>query len=163
MIISMIVAMGSNRQIGKDNQLLWHIPEDLKNFKKLTIGKTIVMGRKTYESIGRPLPNRENIVLSRQEIPLGDVKILRSVEEVISYAESAQIPELVICGGENIYAQFLPRIQRFYLSKVMWNGEADAFCPQINLDQYSLTYSSKHPQINAQIPAWEFEQWDLNS
>jgi dihydrofolate reductase len=135
MIISMIVAMGPLGEIGLNNKLLWHIPEDLKSFKKITTGKTIVMGRKTFESIGRALPNRKNIVLTRDlHFLANDVEVihdpLMAFDMALEYNESDE-SELIIIGGAEIYNLYLPYAQKIYLTKVDYDGPADAFFPKI--------------------------------
>lgn len=122
-MVTIIVAMGLNREIGRDNKLLWHLPSDLKRFKALTIGKTVVMGRKTFESIGKALPNRENIILSRNKIK--GYKVLHSVKEVLS------LGDIVVIGGEEIYKQFLPFTDVIELTTVFQSFEdADTHFPQ---------------------------------
>jgi dihydrofolate reductase len=134
MIISMVVAHGLKNQIGYKNKLLWHIPEDLKKFKKITLGHTMVMGRKTFDSIGRVLPGRETWILSgdkRLQIP--GTHIFHSKEEILKQACEKKIPELFIVGGEMIYKLFLPETKRIYLTTVDYAGEADAYFPELDL------------------------------
>src|SRR3989338_139592 len=114
-IISIIAAMDRNRVIGKDNALPWNIPEDLKNFKALTSGKSVIMGRKTFESLGRPLPKRQNIVVSRGMPPIEGVIVCSSLDEAFQAAASE---EVFVIGGASIYAQALPYADRMYLSYV---------------------------------------------
>jgi dihydrofolate reductase len=130
--ISLISAIArSNRAIGKDNALLWHIPEDFKHFKELTSGHAIVMGENTYRSIGRPLPNRTNIVLSQTPdfAPEGIV-VVRSIEEAIERAKKVKQEEIFIIGGASIYRQFIPLADRLYLTLVEGEYEADTFFPE---------------------------------
>lgn len=128
MIISMVAAMAANRVIGKDNQMPWHLPADLKHFKAVTLGKPVVMGRKTFESIGRVLPGRRNIVVSRQT-----VTDPRGAEWVTSLAQAFELlhgqPEVMVIGGAEIYRQCLPLAQRLYLTEVTLETEGDAFFP----------------------------------
>lgn len=128
MIISMIAAMANNRVIGKDNQMPWHLPADLKHFKRLTLGKPVVMGRKTFESIGKPLPGRRNVVISRTA-PLDN----RGAEWVTSLAQAFELlagqAEVVVIGGAEIYKQCLPLAQILYLTKIDLNVSGDAFFP----------------------------------
>ena len=111
-MFSIIVAIGKNREIGKKNKLLWHIPEDLKNFKKITTGKTVIMGRKTFESIGRLLPNRKNIVLSKngdkELVKEKGIEIYQNLEDLISHYKNSQ-EEIFIIGGEQIYKELRDR------------------------------------------------------
>ena len=118
--LSIIVAAAKNLAIGKDNQLLWHLPEDLKYFKRVTMGKPIVMGRKTFESIGRPLPGRLNIVITRQsDWQHEGVKVVHSIEEALILAESQSFidgsDEVMVIGGAEIYKAALPKAQRCLL------------------------------------------------
>ncbi|WP_299795905.1 type 3 dihydrofolate reductase [uncultured Shewanella sp.] len=129
MKIAMIAAMANNRVIGKDNQMPWHLPEDLKHFKAMTLGKPIVMGRKTFESIGRPLPGRHNIVVSRQEsLNIEGVTCVTSFEaakEVVGNCE-----ELVVIGGGQLYSSLLPQADKLYLTQINIDVEGDTYFPQ---------------------------------
>ncbi len=130
--ISLISAIArKDRAIGKDNALLWHIPEDFKHFKELTSGHAIVMGENTYRSIGRPLPNRTNIVLSQTPdfAPEGIV-VVRSIEEALEKAKAMEQEEIFIIGGASIYRQFIPLADRLYLTLVEGEYEADTFFPE---------------------------------
>src|SRR5436190_869301 len=120
MLLTAIVAMAQNRTIGKNNQLPWHLPDDLKHFRQLTLGKPILMGRKTFEAIGRALPQRTNLVLSREltTAPMGCL-LVHSIEEALVAAGSAE--ELLVIGGATLYEQCLPRLQRIYLTEVEGN------------------------------------------
>jgi dihydrofolate reductase len=136
--ISAIAALGNRRQIGRDNELLWNIPEDLQRFKKLTSGKAVIMGRKTWQSLPesvRPLPGRENIVLTRDKefvAPGGIVK--HDVENAINYAkkwsQKNRKSEVFVIGGATIYEQALPEIDKLYLTLVDSDKEGDAFFPE---------------------------------
>ncbi|PAJ74886.1 diacylglycerol kinase [Pseudoalteromonas sp. NBT06-2] len=128
MNISMIAAMANNRIIGKNNQMPWHLPADLKHFKAVTLGKPVIMGRKTFESIGRPLPGRKNIIISR------DVSYEAQGIEVVSTPELAieiagNTPEVMIIGGGNIYDIFLPLCNRLYLTHIDLEVEGDTQFP----------------------------------
>jgi dihydrofolate reductase len=132
--ISIMVALGKNgtahNTIGKDNKLLWHISEDLKRFKKITLGHPIIMGRKTYESIGRPLPGRVNIIITRNKDWTADgVETRHSLEEALEYAKSLDGEEVFVCGGSEIYTQALPFVDRLYLTLINDEKDADSFFP----------------------------------
>jgi dihydrofolate reductase len=132
MKISAIVAMGKNRQIGLNNKLLWHNKEDLQNFKKLTLGHHILMGRKTFLSIGKPLPGRENLVLTRDvhfEAPDG-VLTVHSIERALIAAQASGETELFIIGGGEIYKETMSILDRIYLSTMDYDGAADTFFPE---------------------------------
>lgn len=158
MIISLIVAIGKNRQIGKDNQMLWHIPADFKKFKETTMGHHLIMGRKTYESIGRPLPGRTTIIITTNkdyEAPEG-VLIATSPEEAIELAKSRGDDEAFIAGGGVVYSLFLEEANRLYLSVVDFDGEADTFFPDYqNFDWRCL--ESESYDANEKSPAWAFQ------
>lgn len=141
MKLAMMWAMSRNRTIGRKNGLPWHLPEDLKYFKRVTMGKPIIMGRKTWESIGRPLPGRCNIVITRDRAYRAEgIKVVGSLEEAISLAESVALidgaEEAVVIGGAQIYALALPLAQRLYMTQVHAEVEGDAFFPQFDLTQW---------------------------
>ncbi|HAH59422.1 MAG TPA: dihydrofolate reductase [Bacteroidales bacterium] len=134
--ISIIVAMAENNAIGKDNQLLWHIPNDLRHFKKTTTGHTIVMGSKTFNSMPfKPLPNRRSVVLTRQQgADFPKSEVAHSIHEAISLMEDNR--ENFIIGGGNIYEQFLPLADKIYLTIVHQSFDAGVFFPEINWDEW---------------------------
>lgn len=137
----MIVAAAQNRVIGRENALPWYLPNDLKYFKQTTLGKPIIMGRKTYESIGKPLPGRTNIVITRQEDyqPEG-VKVVHSVEEARDLAENVCLidgqTEAMIMGGAEIYTLALPHADRLYLTEVHADVEGDAYFPEYDKSEW---------------------------
>ncbi len=134
--ISMIGAVAKNLAIGKNNRLLWHIPEDLKRFKELTNGHAIIMGSKTFESLGRPLPHRTNIVIAKDANYKADgCTVVHSLDEAIIEAKKNEPDEIFIIGGGSIYAQFLPRADKLYITLVDKEYEADTFFPPY-LDQF---------------------------
>lgn len=138
-MISIIVAVAENGAIGKDNQLLWRLSADLKQFKALTTGHVIIMGRKTFDSIGKPLPNRTNIVVSRQKSVSADEAVLvaSSLQEAIKLAYQVKgDDEVFIIGGGNIYEQALELTDKIYLTEVKANIEGDTFFPKLNADEW---------------------------
>jgi dihydrofolate reductase len=144
-IISLIAAMDRNRLIGNKNQLPWHLPADLTHFKQVTMGKPIIMGRKTYESIGRPLPGRTNIVLTRDESFQADGVVLTgSLENALDCAASEGAEEVMIIGGSNIYGQALDHSGRLYLTLVDAEFEGDAWFPDIDMEQWQQVSSEVH-------------------
>jgi dihydrofolate reductase len=141
MKVALIAAFAQNLVVGINNSLPWHLPEDLKYFKRTTSGKAIIMGRKTYESIGRPLPNRTNIVISRNpDFSAEGVVMVASIEEAIKHAESVNtingVDEVMIIGGAAIYQASLPMADRLYLTHVHANVEGDAYFPKVDFDQW---------------------------
>lgn len=134
---SMIVAMSENRVIGINNKLPWYLPNDLKYFKQVTMGKPIIMGRKTYESIGKPLPGRANIVITRNtQWQAEGVKVAHSLEQAIALAEAISNidgqSEVMIIGGDQIYKACLPQVDRVYLTKVHAEVQGDAWFPEVD-------------------------------
>lgn len=131
-MISIIAAIGENRELGKNNKLLWHIPEDLKRFKKLTEGHVVIVGRKTFESIGKPLPKRTNIIITRDqlfEVKARNGYICPSLEEAIKLAKTKEKKEIFIIGGGSIYEQAIKYSDKLYLTIVKGKYDADTFFP----------------------------------
>lgn len=128
--LSIICALAKDRAIGKDNRLLWHIPEDLKRFKKLTMGHPVIMGQKTFDSIGKPLPGRINIVLNRDENKkISGVIIAHSIQEAIDLAQKKDDKEIFIIGGGSVYTQTINLADKLYLTLVEGDYEADTYFP----------------------------------
>lgn len=136
-MISLIACMDEQQGIGIQNQLPWHLPEDLQYFKETTIGKVVVMGRKTFESIGKPLPNRTNVILTKEPTFCASENCLlyNSIEDFLK-SEWNQEAEVFIIGGASIYKQFLPYADRLYLTKVEGTFPCDAFFPKINWEMW---------------------------
>lgn len=129
---TIVVAMGRNREIGKENQLLWHLPKDLKHFKEITSNHPIIMGRKTYESIGKPLPNRTNIVISRKTDWFEEgILIVGSIKEAIKFAKKID-EKIFIIGGGNIYEQTIDLVDQLEITWVDATLEADTYFPKID-------------------------------
>lgn len=137
-MISIIAALDPNRVIGKDGKLPWHISEDLKNFKRLTSGATVIMGRRTFESIGRPLPNRNNIVISTTMQPQAGIDVCRSLPEAIEKAKSYN-KDIFIIGGSRAYREALPIADRMYLSFVKKEYDGDAYFPEFDESKWKIT------------------------
>lgn len=132
-MISFVVAMDENRAIGKDNDLPWYLPNDLKHFKNVTMGKPIVMGRKTYESIGKPLPGRENIVVTRDDnYQASGTRVVHSVDEVLKI----DAEELCVIGGTEIFKLFMPVADRLYVTEIHNTFDADTYFPEINRNDW---------------------------
>ncbi|MDF2153229.1 type 3 dihydrofolate reductase [Vibrio sp. CAU 1672] len=144
MIISMIAAMADNRIIGKNNQMPWHLPADFAWFKRCTMGKPVVMGRKTYQSIGRPLPGRVNIVISRDaSLSIEGVTTVTSIEQALEAAGDAE--EVMIIGGGAVYAACLPMADRLYITDIDAQVEGDTQFPEWGCEfkpSYSETYQA---------------------
>ncbi len=156
-MINVIVAIAENGVIGGDNTLLWHISEDLKNFKRLTSGHPIVLGRKTYESIGRPLPNRENIVVSRQDIEIEGCRVVHSLEEALEpYIHDNNI---FVIGGAEIYTQALPLADRLYITRVHNSYEGDTLFPEWDSKRWHLVSSNRRECCDGYDHPFTFEEY----
>lgn len=147
MRIAIIAAMAHDRVIGKDNQMPWHLPEDLRHFKQMTLGKPVVMGRKTFESIGRPLPGRHNIVISRQSdyAPEGVTRV-SSFKEAVEAAGNCE--ELVVIGGGQLYREILPQADRLYLTEIDLQVEGDTRFPEWNDGSWQQVYEESGRGVN---------------
>jgi dihydrofolate reductase len=142
--LALVVAMARNRVIGRGNALPWHLPEDLKHFKALTLGKPILMGRKTFEAIGRPLPGRDNLVLTRERDWRADgVNAVHLLDEALERA--AQASELMVIGGAEVYRLTLPLAQCIYLTEVLAEVQGDTFFPPLDVADWRELQSSIYP------------------
>lgn len=163
MKISMIVAYGKNWEIGLNNEMLWHISEDFKNFKTITSGHHILMGRKTFESIGKPLPNRTSLVLSNSGFEHEGVHTFNDIQEAFNFARANAEEELFIIGGANIYETLFPYVDKMYLSEVDFEGVADAFLKPIDFSTWDLAEEKSYEEIlqhgKVKSPAWKFKVW----
>lgn len=157
-MISIIAAVAQNGVIGDRNALLWHISEDLKHFKALTSGHPVIMGRKTFESLGRPLPNRENVVISRQPIEIPGCRVVHSLDEAFALFPDGE--EIFVIGGAQIYAQALPRAGRFYLTRVFHDYEGDTRFPAWIEAEWRLTGSESFPCGREYPWPFAFECWE---
>jgi dihydrofolate reductase len=137
MILSIIVAIAKNHAIGKDNKLLWHLPNDLKHFKDTTSGHTVIMGRKTFDSVGKPLPKRRNIVITRQAISIEGCEVVDSLQAAVALCKAED--EVFIVGGAEIYRQAIPLTDRIYLTIIDHDFEGDTFFPELNPDEWQET------------------------
>ncbi len=150
-MISIIAAMSKNRVIGADNKLPWYIPEELQNFKQLTMGKPMIMGRKTFDSIGRRLlPGRKTIVLTRDQDLHGEgFVVAHTVDEALHAA--GDVPEIMIVGGAGVYKEFIPLAQRIYLSIIPQEITGDAYFPDLDMEDWRLKEEISHPKFTVQI------------
>lgn len=161
-MISLIVATGTNRGIGKNNQLLWHLPEDLKYFKRTTLDKPIIMGRSTFDSVGRPLPKRRNIVISRNtNLKIDGVEVVHSLNEAIQLVENE--PEIMIVGGSEIYSLALPLADRVYQTLVNAAPDADRFFPVLPSGEWKLSSETVHQADDQHFAEMKFQVWDRRS
>jgi dihydrofolate reductase len=158
MRISLVVAMDRNRAIGKGNELPWRLPDDLKRFKALTLGKPILMGRKTADSLGRALPARTNLVLTRSgRVPFEGMQAVASVEEAVGIVCASEAEELCVIGGAEIYALTLPMADTLHLTHVdtVVDG-ADAFFPTFDADDWKVVTRESYPADAKHAFAFEF-------
>ncbi len=160
MSLSLIVAIDEQGAIGRNNQLLWHLPADLNWFKQQTLGKPVVMGRKTYDSIGRPLPKRRNIVISRNAAPeIPEVERVQSLQSALSLVENEA--EVMVIGGGQIYREALPFANKLYLTRVATTvADADTFFPQINFSEWSLSLELTYKADEKNGFDMRFQVWD---
>ena len=156
MKVSLIAAMASNRVIGLDNKMPWHLPADLKHFKRITLGKPIIMGRKTYESIGKALPGRLNIVMSRDmNYTLEDATVASTTDKALEAA--GNVEEVMIIGGGHIYQQFLPLADRLYLTFIELNVEGDTRFPDYeSVGEWRVTEEERHSNDEANPYIYRF-------
>lgn len=140
MIFSLIVAMTKNHVIGKDNQMPWHLPADLAWFRQNTTGKPVIMGRKTFESIGRPLPKRTNLVLSRQPYLHEGVIWQNSLESAVDFVKDS--PEILLIGGGELFKQYLHKADKLYLTEIQTELEGDTFFPEIVWQDWQIEYEA---------------------
>jgi len=164
MKISIIAAIGNNHELGLNNKLPWFVPRDMLNFMLTTLNHHILMGRNTYLSLGRPLPNRTNMILSHDpNLKIKDCYIFDEFENAYNFALERDEPEFFIIGGSSIYELAIPVSDRMYLSRVDYSGTADTFFPQFNLADWNLVEERHHPTIitkSAIIPSWNFQILD---
>ncbi len=159
-MISLIVAASTNNVIGIDGALPWRISDDLRHFKEITMGKPIVMGRKTWDSIGRPLPGRQNIVITRQPDFVADgCDIVASVAEAIGTADD-DAAEIMVIGGSEVYALFLPSADRLYLTRVHAEVDGDAFFPAIRTEDWQLVDEEHHVADERNEHAFSFQLFE---
>jgi dihydrofolate reductase len=161
MMISMIAALSTNGAIGRDNALPWHLPEDLRYFKKITMGKPLLMGRKTFESIGRPLPNRENLVLTRRKAePVPEVHFFPDLDSALAWAREQGFAECFVAGGEAVYREALESADRILLTRVEAEPEGDVFFPALDETRWRCTAREPHPADERHAHAFTIETWE---
>jgi len=162
MKISVIAAMSQNRIIGRDGALPWHLPTDLARFKSITTGHTVIMGRKTFESVGQPLPNRRTIVITRNnDYQCAGVLIAHSLDEALNHA--AREDEIFILGGEAVYRIALPRADRLYLTIIHATIEGDTHFPPFDPDQWELVEDERHEPDDRHAYAFSFRRYERTS
>lgn len=161
--LCLIAAVADNAVIGCNNQLPWHLPADLKHFKARTLGKPIIMGRKTWDSLGRPLPGRLNLVVSRQaDLHLEGAEVFASLDAAIlradEWARAQGVDELMLIGGAQLYEQALAQAERLYLTRVALTPAGDAWFPAFSEAEWRLAEVEEHPAVEA-LPAHAYQLW----
>jgi len=158
-LVTLIVAVADNGVIGRDNALPWHLPDDLKRFKRLTLGKPVVMGRKTWESIGRPLPGRHNIVVTRDPNYRRDgITVVHDADAALAAAGPA--PEIMVIGGSALFRTLLARAARVHLTRVHGNIEGDVVWPALDEGEWSLVEREVHAADERHAWPMTFEVWE---
>lgn len=156
--ITLVVAAAENNTIGKDNQMPWHLPNDFKYFKKNTIEHSVVMGRKTFESIGKPLPDRRNIILTRNQQYLNpEVDVADSLMEALTYCRDER--EVFIIGGADIFRQALPLAHKVLLTRVHADIAGDTFFPELSPSDWTLVSQERHSKDEKHAYDYTFEVW----
>lgn len=161
MTISLIVAAANNNAIGKEGSMPWHLPNDLRHFKNLTWGMPVLMGRKTFESLGKPLPGRKNIVISRQPgWSAPGAVVVKSIEDALFIAREADMKEVMVIGGGEIYRSLFESAKRIYLTRVEAEPEADTFFPVIDPQQWHLMSQKNHEADEKNAYNYSFQVWE---
>lgn len=159
--ISLVVAAAENNAIGKNNTLLWHLPNDLKFFKNTTWGMPVVMGRKTFESFNKPLPGRRNIVITRNNDWKAESTLRAAdLQEAINLAEQEAVREIFIIGGGEIYRQAMPLAKKIFLTRVHADFDADTYFPDIDTAQWRLQSAMPFPADEKHLYAYTFQLWE---
>jgi dihydrofolate reductase len=160
-VISLIAAASENSVIGKDNKLPWHLPTDMKYFKNITWGMPVIMGRKSFEALGKPLRGRSNIVITRNKNWSADgVKTVQSIDQAINLASQTDAKEIYIIGGGEIFQAAIPSADRIYLTLVHENFEGDAFFPEIKHEEWKLTSNRDCDPDEKNAYALSFQVWE---
>ena len=160
-MLSIIVAIAKNNAIGKDNKLLWHLPEDLKRFKRLTTGHNIIMGRKTFESLGRVLPNRHHIILcndAKLNIDDENVEILDDISKLDKYINSEE--ENFVIGGATMYKLLMPYAKKMYITEIDKDFEGDVYFPEINKEEWTSIEKEPGPEDNENDFKYEYVTYE---
>lgn len=160
-MLSIIVAKAKNNIIGKDNALIWHLPEDLKRFKKMTTGHTIIMGRKTFESLGRVLPNRHHIILcndAQMNIDNENVEILEDISMLDKFVKDSE--EHFVIGGATMYRLLMPICSKMYITEIDKEFDGDVSFPEINLNEWKVTQREKGPEDGENTFNYEYVTYE---
>ncbi len=152
-MVTLVVAMADNRVIGKDGKMPWHIPAELKHFKEYTMGKPIIMGRKTFDSIGKVLPGRTNIIITRQEDYFKEgALVVSNVKDALKFGQKIE-EEVCVIGGATIFTECLPKADRIVLTKIHFQPEGDTFFPEIEESAFKLVSETPYPE-SSETPSY---------
>lgn len=161
MLISFVVAAANNNVIGKDNQLVWSLPNDMKFFKNVTWGMPVVMGRKTFEALGKPLKGRKNIVLTRQPDWKAEGTVaVKNFDDAVLLVKEMDVKEMMVIGGGEIFKQVFNKAARIYLTRVDASPEGDAFFPEIDTKEWQLVSRKDHPADEKHAYEYSFQVWE---
>lgn len=160
MTISLVVAAATNNVIGKDNQLLWKLPNDMRFFKNVTWGMPVIMGRKTFESLAEPLKGRKNIVLSRQAAEADGAIVVKSLDDALFLAKQMDMKEVMVVGGGEIYTQAMEKARRIYLTRVEAEPEGDTYFPAIDPKKWRLVHQDDHEADEKHAYNYSFQVWE---
>ncbi len=161
MTISLVVAAASNNAIGKDGKMPWHLPNDMKHFKNVTWGMPVVMGRKTFDSLGKALPGRKNIVITRQPGWKADNTVaVKNIEDALFVAKETDAKEVMVIGGGEIYKALFDKAQRIYLTRVEAEPEGDTFFPVLTQGQWHLVSQKNHEADEKNAYNYSFQVWE---
>jgi dihydrofolate reductase len=160
MTISLVVAAATNNVIGKDNQLLWKLPNDMRFFKNVTWGMPVIMGRKTFESLASPLKGRKNIVLSRQAAEAEGAVLVKSLDDALFLARQMDVKEVMVVGGGEIYIQAMEKARRIYMTRVDAEPEGDTYFPAIDPKKWRLVRQEDHEADEKHAYNYSFQVWD---
>ncbi|NCI51257.1 dihydrofolate reductase [Sediminibacterium roseum] len=164
MVVSLIVAASTNHVIGKNNQLLWSLPNDMKFFKNTTWAMPVLMGRKTFESLGKPLPGRLNIVITRQQgLQLPGATVVHSLDEALKAAAAADYKESFVIGGGEIFKEAMETADKIYLTRVDAVLDGDAFFPELDPSKWKMVSNQSHPADAKHKYAYHFQLWARNN
>ncbi|MBS1575038.1 MAG: dihydrofolate reductase [Bacteroidetes bacterium] len=164
MNISLVVAAADNNAIGKENKLLWCLPNDMRFFKNITWGMVVIMGRKTLESLGKPLKGRRNIVITRQKnFNTDGVVVAKDLEKALSAAKEMDVKEVCVIGGGEIYKQFLPVANKIYITRVHFSpGDADTYFPDFSENEWELVSRKDYDADAKHAYPYSFQTWERN-
>jgi dihydrofolate reductase len=161
MLISLVVAAATNNAIGKEGVMPWHLPNDMKHFKNVTWGMPVIMGRKTFESLGKSLPGRKNIVITRQDgWKAENAVVVKSLEDALFVAGQTDAIEVMVIGGGEIYKAYFEKAKRIYLTRVDASPEADTFFPAIDNKQWQLMSQRNHEADEKNPFNYSFQVWE---